>query len=527
MRLLNPALILGSLFALVSPAVASELGCPAAGSLTFTVPLSGSQFGGGQGSATGSGTAYLTFDPERDTLHIRASVTGIGDDIRGMTLLEFGQHKLDLTDLNNNFMNGTIDRTIFVLPAYLNDIIATPSRYSVVVRTGAFPDGAGAISGPLVPTQTFAGTFSGSAVVGTSGARAGGGAFTAQIVTKGDGSGDTLSYTIALSGAGDSFTSIELHQGSRGANGPLFVPLSNGGTFTNQAFSGTAFVTVDQTRQLTGLPTNFYVQVNTAAFPGGAARAQFGTAVTEEYFPIAGSAGGALGNRWQTDLGIFNESFSQPATVMIEMFPQGQANANGAGAMNPANVAAVTVPPRATRTLSNAVNSLFGLQTALGAIRAVSDQPVLTIERIYDDHAANGEAALTAQPVAGLSRCDAIAHGVIPGISGSGASGSVLALRSNAGFFNPNGFPVYVTLYLLDAGGASAGVQTVTLQPYEQIQTPLIAPGGLFTPEATITGGSLSYLASASIYAYVSVIDNRNSDAHITWAVEERTASGE
>src|SRR5262245_9991283 len=86
--------------------------------------------------------------------------------------------------------------------------------------------------------------------------------------------GSTLSYSISWRGTGTP-TEADIHAGARGADGPVVVPL-----FTTPRPAGgfaSGSVTVTDPALLAALrsdPGSFYADLRTAAFPGGAARAQ-------------------------------------------------------------------------------------------------------------------------------------------------------------------------------------------------------------------------------------------------------------
>src|SRR5262249_21706598 len=86
--------------------------------------------------------------------------------------------------------------------------------------------------------------------------------------------GSTLSYSVAWGGIGTP-TEADIHAGVRGAGGPVVVPLFTTPRPAGGFASGT--VTVTDPALLAALrtsPGSFYADLRTAAFPGGAARAQ-------------------------------------------------------------------------------------------------------------------------------------------------------------------------------------------------------------------------------------------------------------
>lgn len=77
-------------------------------------------------------------------------------------------------------------------------------------------------------------------------------------------------YTLTVSGI-DPATAAHIHRGAPDAAGPVVVPLA---APTSGTSHDCATVSRDLARELIRNPGAFYVNVHTAAFPGGAIRAQ-------------------------------------------------------------------------------------------------------------------------------------------------------------------------------------------------------------------------------------------------------------
>ena len=78
-----------------------------------------------------------------------------------------------------------------------------------------------------------------------------------------------------------SATGHHIHRGVAGANGPIVV---NFGT----SYSGTITVTTALATEIVGNPSGFYVNLHTAAFPGGEIRAQLVPAPVPGVVPTLG-----------------------------------------------------------------------------------------------------------------------------------------------------------------------------------------------------------------------------------------------
>ncbi|HEX9984786.1 MAG TPA: DUF4142 domain-containing protein [Thermoanaerobaculia bacterium] len=500
---------------LLTSSLFAATNCPPAGSLSFTTTLSGNQFGG-QGSSSGFGNGTLTIDPITGQGTLNLSTGGLGNlTTAGLFRTSGGssQNVLSFTDNNNTFSNGSLQRNITISPALLTEILQNPGNFSVGVSSGEFPNGA--LSGTLSNTQTFGGSFSGASIVGGNGAQNGGGSFTADIAPSPSGTGSVLNYSFVPSGIGNSITGLELRQGITGSNGSLLSALSNNATLTNGRLTGSVPISNDLAQQLRTNPSGFYLTANTSQFPAGAMRAQFGTVMNEYYIPVAGSVQG-VGGRWETEIQVFNTSSGAPATVTMQRLAAGQDNTNASGTINATNAAVITVMPRGLTVLDTAMQTLFGLQTSQGAMRILSDQPVVVYARISQ----SGRGTV-GQTIKAMTRCEALARGILAGVSNTSGQ------RTNIGFFNPNSTAVQLHLMLTNSQGQSLGDTTMTLMPFMQMQTPAVGGGGVFTNlgAASVDDGVISYHSSAPIFAYISTIDNATGDANLTVAAEDQSGT--
>jgi hypothetical protein len=92
----------------------------------------------------------------------------------------------------------------------------------------------------------------------------------------------TMDATVSVTGfpAGTALTASHIHPGATGANGGILVSLglaagevtfaTGSGSFTKQGIT----VTVDQANSILANPAGFYLNIHTAANPGGVARGQ-------------------------------------------------------------------------------------------------------------------------------------------------------------------------------------------------------------------------------------------------------------
>jgi hypothetical protein len=522
-RIFTSAIVM---IALAIPLYASDLCCPAAGSLAFHSTLAGTQFGG-VGSPVGFGLGNMTFDPVRNRARVRMRAWGIGEEISSAGLFLRSSsgtmsQVLQLTDTTDVFDDrGELDRWITVTPELMSDILANPSNYWFTVATPQYATGA--IAGALAPSFTFGGAFSGSAIVGGTGASDGGGALSVQIVPTPNGTGHILSYSFVPMGIGNQITGLELREGAAGANGALFINLSGAATLTDGRLAGSVPLTAEQAHLLMTAPWNYHIVANTADFPAGAVRAQFSAVRHELFFPIVAATHGASQTVWESDLRLFNPSFDSTATVLIEFFSAGQAN-GFAGVAVPTRSVVLTIAPRGVEVIDNVMSTLFDLETGSGALRISSDERIIATGQLFDDRR-NASAGTVGQTIYAMTLCDAHARGIITGVAGERAGISAgFRHRSNIGLFNPTGFPVRVRLELTNRTGELIATRALTLNPYEQVQYPLMGSLGLFANStADLTAGSVSFEAEAPIFVYASVVDNRSADPNLILAVGDNS----
>jgi len=155
-------------------------------------------------------------------------------------------------------------------------ILATPTGYYVNVHTAKFPGGA-----VRAQLATFAVKMSGS-VETPAGAPSGHG--TAAISV----SGASVCWSfIGLTGI-DKPTAAHIHKGAPGTAGPVIVPF--GGAFQP---SGCTTTTAAIVKAILAKPGDYYVNVHTAQFPGGAVRGQLGKASSTS---SSSSSNGGYGN---------------------------------------------------------------------------------------------------------------------------------------------------------------------------------------------------------------------------------------
>ncbi len=315
--------------------------------------------------------------------------------------------------------------------------------------------------------------------------------------------GNVFTYSILVNRIG-TVSAAHIH---RASDNSIAVPF-------NPAFAGTATAGAALVAEIVGNPSAFYVNVHTADFPNGAIR---GTLVaqaadpgeTVSFVPDAGKVAGGAGTNYVTDVRIANTS-GAAAQVTIEWWP-----ANGtAGATAPVGTQTVTVAPGEQLVRDDIVGALFS-GSGVGALRFASSRPVNVYSRIINDQRA-ANAGTTGVAFQAQSLAEAKASGVLPFLSQASAAdqGAGVGFRTNIGYFNPNAFPVTLTLTAHDtASGAALGSSRLTLQGYA-IQGPLAAFQLISVPEASRTQANfyVTYQATAPMFVYATPVDNKTGD---------------
>lgn len=129
----------------------------------------------------------------------------------------------------------------------------------------------GAASLAFAQSVNYTATLTGANEVPPSGSAATGTTFVTVNAATG-----VVTWNTVSSIAQASATGHHIHRGAAGTNGPVVVNFS--GVYTGTVNAGTTLAA-----EIVGNPTNFYVNLHTAAFPGGEIRAQLVA------LPVAGS----------------------------------------------------------------------------------------------------------------------------------------------------------------------------------------------------------------------------------------------
>jgi hypothetical protein len=484
-RLLLPSILMLFVAAFAHAQCASPLSASGPTFNSTFLPDNGSAFG----------TASLTLRGTTATVH--ANTVGMLD-TSTLTLMQGTTPLLALTDQSNMFRNGTFSRTLTLDPALAAAIAANPSSFALTLDTGRGL----VLTSPLTIST---GPVLTGRLTGSSGA---GGNFLLSFGAPINQAGDVpISFDVVSNGAGNQFTSVQLLAG----DGSPFFTFGNNLTANNGRVTGTVVVNSAFAQQLLANPCGLSFAINTTS---GTPLTGTLSAGQEVFIPVAGSTPGLLGNRWKTDLNLFNSDVSGAGTsALVQFIP------TGASLASASSTSTLLLPPRGGAANRDITTSMFNGMTGIGALRIISSGTVFANARVYDDQTANGKGTL-GQSVPGLTRSQAIRSGVLVGLTSvqSGASGASAIgaqnARTNIGFFNPNDSPSTIAAELRDGNGSVIATQIVTLGPFQHTQMALNGANGLFASETSdFTGRAVTFLASQPLFAYASIVDNDSGDA--------------
>ncbi len=470
---------------------------------TYSFSLQGDREVGAPGDPDGWGHAVVTLDAGRvyyflwvkdiatpTAAHIHAGRAGVNGPVR--------------VDFTPNFTNsgGGVFQAMGSVAAdaqVLSAIVGDPAAFYVNVHNGEFP--AGALRGQLLGEGAAARAIA----TDLRGAR--------EVPTPGD--GDGLGHaTVLRDGANLVYylwaknvappTAAHIHAGAAGANGPVIIGFS-GLAWTDAQAAGTVSADAGQLEAIWRTPEEFYVNIHNADFPAGAVRGQLGPSETTLYLPVVARNPGQGSSVFVTDLRLLNLADTD-AEVFVSWFPKGSAGAQG-----PAAVTRVVVVAAGEAVINDVVGTLFQANDR-GALAISSSAPLRAAARTFNDQRAAGSGTY-GQFVQGLGREQAHRAGALL-LSSHRPRGDGRDFRLNAGYFNPNPFPVQVTFNVRTPDGrAVAPPGERTLGPWANdlgayhSMIPGIPAAAQAQPAFFIT-----YTAAAPVFIYSSLVDNLTDD---------------
>ena len=322
--------------------------------------------------------------------------------------------------------------------------------------------------------------------------------------------GTTVHYSIVTQNIGTA-SAAHIHRGAEGVpSGPVVIGFS-AATLTGGTVEG---VSQDLINEIRANPGNFYVNVHTSAFPGGAVRgplAALGATASKgaQFIPVVGKVGGAAGTNFVTDVRIINRGTTD-ASVTLDFFQQ---SATGHTASTASRI--ITVAPGEQRVINDVIGFLG--TSGLGGLRVTSTGTVDVLARVINDLRSTNEGT-AGFAVSSRALADAKTSGTLGFLTTSSAAdiSARTGFRTNIGYFNPTGAPVTATFTARRSeDGSVLGSRTITIPEFgfaQQGAFDLINDVALanlvqdnFYVTWTSTGGPL--------LVYAAVVDNRTGDS--------------
>ena len=217
------------------------------------------------------------------------------------------------------------------------------------------------------------------------------------------------------------------------------------------------------------------------------------------FLPTAASVRGARGERFETDLWVYNPA---PAERMftLRLWRDG----------HPTTPVVLRVGAKQTRHLADVLLSGLGQRDAAGAVQLSYDPrggPMhfsARVATVNPESPGNG----TLLPV--LRRDEARTTALFHGLSGA-RHDLAGAFRVNAGVFNPHDAPVEAVFWLYDGDGTDLGTFTRTITPggWLQVNDVFREVGAEGVPTE---GAMLAFHATLPVFPFVVAVDNRSGD---------------
>ncbi|HEV8657136.1 MAG TPA: hypothetical protein VGS96_00790, partial [Thermoanaerobaculia bacterium] len=225
---------------------------------------------------------------------------------------------------------------------------------------------------------------------------------------------------------------------------------------------------------------------------------------------IAGNVTTGAGDKFVTDVRVFNPSATNKAVALVEYLVSSTGGNTNATASK-----TLEIPPRGEAVLDDVTgpNGLNSTGTT-GAIRITSNVGLLASSNIFNDQrGATPNRGTFGQFVPSIARGNALRKGVILHLANKTRDiANPSGFRTNLGFFNPNQTAVTVAMTLRDAAGTSLGTATVGLAGWSQQQNAITA----YFPSVDLSNASgltVSFDASLPIHGYGAVNDNVSGDS--------------
>lgn len=211
--------------------------------------------------------------------------------------------------------------------------------------------------------------------------------------------------------------------------------------------------------------------------------------------PIAGRLSGANGSQWRTDLVVTNVTRpAAPAMVFVEYH----------GSDGSTTWEAIPLAVHQSLVLKDVIRTRFNRDNGFGYIRVNTSSPTAQVTaraRLYNTANPQGEFG---QSIPGLPTDALMRDHYVTGLSGVDGN------RTNFGLTNPWKTPVTASLQLFNQDGVALASKTVTVEKENVLQMNDVF-GSFGVPPSE--GATVKVAASASVYAWASVVRNDSGDA--------------
>jgi hypothetical protein len=225
---------------------------------------------------------------------------------------------------------------------------------------------------------------------------------------------------------------------------------------------------------------------------------------TDVFIPASARQAGASPAQFYSTLWLTNLSLGATANVQLEFFQR-----------DTSNTAPITAPmvvaPGQTQKFENVVQTLFGLPSASGAIRILSDQEILATSRTYNLPPGSDIRDANGLFFGGIPQSLSIGIGETTQLQGV-SQGGAEDFRYNFGFVETAGSPVTVRIIVRNADGSLIATKDYPGQAYEAKQFPITdAAPGISTVNARIDASVIS--GSGRVLVYGTSIANGSQDS--------------
>lgn len=246
------------------------------------------------------------------------------------------------------------------------------------------------------------------------------------------------------------------------------------------------------------------------AAAGGSADAHFDDAylsapLTTLVIPASASIHGQNDAFFHTDIWLLNRSYGRALSVAARFRCYVRMTC-------PAGGATVTLAPRQSLELDDAVGGFFGAPGTAGAIELTYDPSAGDLSATSRTYTPSLPAPTFGTAVPALDASQARTRTVFLGLGNNGGDLGA-GFRTNAGAYNPSDTPASVTFALYGPDGTMRGspvTSTWTAREARQVNDIFAAAGA---GSDVATGSYLVVTSSAPVFAYVTVIDNQSGDS--------------